>query len=187
MSVVNPVVSKLGRVSLLIVALVLTATPLAAQAENGRRGVFLGGGIALAQGSTEIGGDTGRKFGVGFMGIVAGMKSNGLRNFSIEVQVEPFGVKNPQRDERYSSVSAVVSGYLGPVGLGLGWQQRSWTGTDVWVESDGGIALQVTVALPLVPVGSWAASPDAFLRLSGGDEIATSSFGVRVPFGRLVG
>jgi hypothetical protein len=118
---------------------------------------------------------------------MAGVKSNGFRNFSIDLQIEPFEVQNPQRDERYSSLSVVVSGYLGPVGLGLGWQQRTWSGTDVWVESDGGIALQLTAALPELPVGSWAASPDAFVRLSGGDEISTTSLGLRVLFGRLVG
>jgi hypothetical protein len=177
-------------VTIIVAALLVPSIgvgPVAAQDNDPRPGLFLGGGVNFTQGSTKIGGDTGSKFGVGFTGIMAGVKSDGFRNFSIDLQIEPFEVQNPQRDERYSSLSVVVSGYLGPVGLGLGWQQRTWSGTDVWVESDGGIALQLTAALPELPVGSWAASPDAFVRLSGGDEISTTSLGLRVLFGRLVG
>lgn len=184
---------------LLAILLVIASPPLSAQEPtvdedrsgdqrtDTRRGTFLGGGFAAAHGSTKIGGETGRKTGIGFLGMIAGIKSNGLRSFSVDVQYEPFKVQNPQRDERYSSFSIVASGYLGPIGLGIGWQQRSWAGSDVWTSSDGGIALQLTAAAPLISIGGLAVSPDLFVRLSGGDEIATSSFGLRVPFGRLRG
>jgi len=184
---------------LLAILLAIASPPLSAQEptvdEDGggdqptdtRRGTFLGGGIAVAHASTKIGGETGRETGIGFLGMIAGIKSNGFRSFSVDVQYEPFKVQSPKRDERYSSFSVVASGYLGPIGLGIGWQQRSWAGSNVWVKSDGGIALQLTAAAPLISIGGLAVSPDLFLRLSGGDEVATSSFGLRVPFGRLTG
>lgn len=44
----------------------------------------------------------------------------GYRTFSVEVEVEPVEVPNTERDERFSSVNLGVSGYLGPLGFGLG-------------------------------------------------------------------
>ena len=156
------------------------------QAKQGG-GTFLGGGVALALGSTSVSGDTGRKAGVAFQGIVAQVKRNGLRRFSVDLQYEPFKVQNPRRDERYSSFSAIASGYLGLLGVGIGWQERFWSGSDVWVRSDGGIAFQFMLAAPMLPVGGWEVSPALFVRLSGWNEIATSAVGLRVPFGRLSG
>ncbi|HSM04646.1 MAG TPA: hypothetical protein VK858_08480 [Longimicrobiales bacterium] len=133
-----------------------------------------------------MGGASDGAFGVGFLGVFTVVRTNGFRLFSFEVEVEPFKVQNPQRDERYSSISVLAGGYLGPVGLGLGWQHRSWSGSDVWRDSDGGLAVQFMAALPLVAFGNWALSPDVFLRLAGGSEISTTGFGVRVPFGRIL-
>ena len=186
MSGTNTMASSVGRAGPLLLALAFAATPLAAQEEAGGREAFLGGGIGLARGSTKVGGDSGSTFGVGFLGVFTVVKNNGFRLFSLEVEVEPFAVQNPQRDERYSSISVVAGGYLGPVGLGLGWQHRSWSGTDVWRNSDGGLAVQFMAALPLVAFGDWAISPDLFLRLAAGSEISTTGFGVRVPFGRIL-
>ena len=148
-------------------------------------GTFLGGGVALALGSTEVGGGSGRRAGIGIVGMIAGVKSNGLRRFSLDLQYEPFEVQNPQREERYSSFSAIANGYLGRIGFGVGWQERFWAGSNVWVHSDGGMAFQLTVAAPLVPVGGWVVSPDLFVRISGWDEIMTSAIGLRVPVGRV--
>ena len=191
--------TQTGSGILLVILLTMAAPSVAAQeravdeaAIGGRQtanrgGTFLGGGVAFALGSTNVSGDTGRKAGIGFLGIIAGVKSNGLRRFSLDVQYEPFEVQNPRRDERYSSFSAMASGYLGLLGFGIGWQERFWSGSDVWVRSDGGIALQLMVAAPLLPVGGWAVSPALFVRISGWNEIATSAIGLRVPIGRLSG
>lgn len=180
-----------------LVALVAAAgAPLVAQSSASEPGaapetvdtrrIFVGAGPSFAQAGTSVGGATGSKAGLGFGGTIARVKPSGYRSLSLDVQYEPFEVQNPQRDERFSSVSFVVSGYLGPLGLGLGWQQRLWSGGDIWVESDGWIALQVTLAAPVGAWRGWGLAPELFLRLAGGDEISTSSFGARVMVGRFL-
>ena len=103
-----------------LLVLVLGVAPVTAQDHDARRGLFLGGGVSFTQGSTHIGGDTGSKFGIGLPGVVAGVKSNGFRSFSVDLQIEP-------------------------------------------------------------------ASPDAFVWVSGGEEISTTSLGLRILVGRQVG
>lgn len=147
-------------------------------------GVLFAGGAGFANGSAKVAGSTGSEAGLAWTFMLAGQK-NGWRTFSAELQVEPFDVPNTQRAEQFSSVNVIVSGYLGPLGLGLGYQRRSWGGEDVWVDSDGGVSIQITLAPKMIRRGGWAISPDLFMRFSSGDEIGTSSLGARVLVGRL--
>jgi hypothetical protein len=146
--------------------------------------IFFGVGGGFSQGTAKVSGSTGRASAFAYTFVLGGVQGR-RRLFTLEVHNEPFEVPNPVRAEHFSSLAVIVSGYLGPLGLGLGYQNRSWGGEDPWVDTDGGIAVQFTLAPIVADWRGWAVSPDFYMRFSGGDEIATSSMGVRVMLGRL--
>jgi hypothetical protein len=175
------------------VALALTVTVMLiapagaeAQATGSPEGLFLGFGGGWARGAARVGGETGRASGGALAGQMAIVKG-GWRRGALDVQYEPFLVPNPVRSEHYSALNVTLLGYLGPLGLGLGYQTRFWGGDDPWVPSDGGLTLMVSGGPgPLVWRG-WVMQPDFFWRGAAGIEIGTSSVGVRVILGRIVG
>ena len=163
---------------------VASATTLDAQARRGT--VQLRAGAALGVATTSVGGEKSTKVGPLLTGQF-GVALSSRTDLTLELAVQPFKAQNPVRDEAFTGVftlAGVQVGfgesrrvYLRPE---LGLVFRSWSGADVFVPSETGLAVGLAVGREW-PVGAKVGvAVEGFGRLSGADELSTVLFGLGV-------
>lgn len=171
--------------TLFIIALTPTAMP--AQTGNDSSGrpkqvrVRLELGLAIARMSS--GGASASSVGPVVGGQVAVVSSRSS-DVTLEVLAQPFRVQNPNRDEAYRAVYGMFGWQKGGAGPGrtyfrpsLGLVYRPWSGTDVWVSSETSVALGLAVGREDARSSGIPLVTEAFVLISGADELATMLIG----------
>lgn len=131
--------------------------------------LFVGGGAGFGWGTLEVDSDFGSRSGPVVVGQV-GLSRSGLRTWSVEVEVQPFRVPSPVRDERFRAWRALVRRSFGSpffVAPGVGLEYRGWSGNERVEGFDTGLVVAVGAgryvrlddAIVLLPAISWSYSP----------------------------
>lgn len=140
-------------------------------------------GLGLGTASMSSGGVSGSSFGPLIGGQVSFVTSRTC-DFAMEVLAQPFRVQNPNRDEAFRAYHIMVGWQFGSASQdrlyirpSVGMVHRPWSGTDVWVSSESSIALGVAIGVEQGYVGRIPLVTEAFVLLSGGDELSTTLIG----------
>ena len=165
-------------------ACAVTVTALHAQARRGVAQARVGAAIALTR--TSVGGETSTDFTPLLTGQLGAAVSDGT-DLVVELAVQPFKAQNPVADEAFTAVYALAGVQLG---LGesrrlylrpeLGLVFRSWSGSEVFVESENALAAGLAVGREWPIGGKLGLAVEVFLRFSGADELSTTLLGLGV-------
>lgn len=166
-------------VSLSCAALVLAANTAGAQDD---RGVFFRADLGIARGGTEVGGSTNSSLGVTFGG-QAGW-SGSVVDVALDVVVQPFKVENPRRPEAFTALYVLPSIGVHWAGAyvrgGLGWSRLGFSGSNVFVDVDGGPAVGAAIGYrPKALKRRIGIEAFTMLTVSSDGELGASLTGVR--------
>jgi hypothetical protein len=173
-----------SRVALVIVLVLVVSNLTAAHAQERAGSVVLKAGAALGLASTSVGGETSTDVGplvTGQFGIVLSTRTELTADFALQ----PFKAHNPVADEAFTGVYTMAGLQ---VGLGdsrrayvrpeLGVVFRSWSGSEVVTDSETGLAVGLAVGYEFPLAHSLGLATEAFVRLSGADELNTLLVGL---------
>lgn len=172
----------LSKSSFIACACVATAATLHAQDRSGA--VQLGAGAALGLARTSVGGETSTDVGPLLTGQF-GVALSSRTNLTLALAVQPFKAHNPVANEAFTAIYTLAGL---EVGLGrrrrvylrpeLGLVFRSWSGTEVVVPSETGLALGVVIGREWPMSAKLGLATEGFVRLSGADELSTILVGL---------
>jgi hypothetical protein len=141
-------------------------------------------GAAIALTRTSVGGETSTDFTPLLTGQFGAAVSDGT-DLVVELAVQPFKAQNPVADEAFTAVYALAGVQLG---LGesrrlylrpeLGLVFRSWSGSEVFVESETALAAGLAAGREWPIGGRLGLAVEGFLRFSGADELSTILLGL---------
>ncbi len=144
--------------------------------------VRVGAGLGVTRGGTTVGRQSSDRVAMGGNALLRFGRSV---RWGLEVDVQPYRIDNPVRQESFRSTYVLPSVELGAqagpyLRLGVGGAHRSWSGPDVWVSSELSPAAGLAVGHEFKVAPNVSLSPEAFGRVSVGDEITTRLYGARV-------
>jgi len=162
----------------------MTVTTLHGQARHGA--VQLRAGAAMALTRTSVGGETSTDFTPLLTGQLGAAVSD-RTDLVVELAVQPIKAQNPVADEAFTAVYALAGVQLGRgesrrfyFRPELGLVFRSWSGSEVFVDSEIGLAAGLAVGREW-PVGAKSGlAIEGFVRFSGADELSTTLLGLGV-------
>jgi hypothetical protein len=173
-----------SRVVLVIVLVLVVSNSTAAHAQVRAGSVVLKAGAALGLASTSVGGETSTDIGPLVTGQF-GMVLSSRTELTADVALQPFKAHNPVADEAFTGVYTMAGLQ---VGLGssrrayvrpeLGVVFRSWSGSEVFTDSETGLAVGVAAGGEFPVAHSLGLAAEAFVRLSGADELNTLLVGL---------
>ena len=145
-------------------------------------------GGAYGSAGTSVGGESSSNSGVVITGLV-GMRLSARSELALDLAVQPFEAQNPVRDEAYTAVYAMVGVEIG-LGAGhrafvrpeLGAAFRSWTGSNVWEESETGAAFGLLLGYGIPAGSSLGVVLEGGVRVSGASELSTVLWTAGVSF-----
>jgi hypothetical protein len=163
---------------------VASATMLQAQVRRGA--VQLRAGAALGLTRTSVGGETSTDFTpllTGQLGVAVSSRTD----LVVDLAVQPSKAQNPVADEAFTAVYALAGVQLGRgesrrfyLRPELGLAFRSWSGSEVFVESETALAAGLAVGREWPIGGRLGLAVEGFLRFSGADELSTTLLGLGV-------
>ena len=148
------------------VALASAASTSLAQTGQSETGRQFGIGLGLGAASMSVGDDRNWDFGASILGRF-GLDSR--NRFLVIVEFNPLGVGNPVADESFTALNLLLGFSIGKrfkVRPSLGWQFRSWSGSQQVEGSDSGLLLGMDVGPEFRVNARLSLSPEAVFRLS---------------------
>ena len=158
---------RLARTCSLVLTFVSLSVPSSAHAQGGTEW-FVGATAGLGNGIMSVAGSAASAGGL-VAGAQLGLARAGGRTWYLEATRSFFDVPNSRREEAYRATGFLLRRSLGSVVVvspGLGVERREWSGANPVEAADTGLALALSLGVPIRMGGGLSVIPEARWRVS---------------------